>query len=126
RDQTFHERRNRLDRLHPIVYEEHLTAARQFQIDRRLDHTLGKLDHLGLNRESIAWRRFDQRHVAHAAERHVERTRNRRRRKRQHVDFLLEMFETFFVRDSETLFFVDNNKTEILERDVFRKDAMRT
>src|SRR6185503_7637424 len=96
--------------------KEHLATARQFKIDCRLDHTLGKLDHLSLYRESISWRGFDQRHIAHTAERHVKRARNRGCRKRQHVDFLLEMFETLFVRDSETLFLVDNNETEIFKR----------
>src|SRR6185369_6353840 len=89
RHKALHERRNRLDRLHAIVNEEDLAAARKLEVDCRLDHTLRKLHHLRLNREPIARRRFDERHVAHAAERHVERTWNRRRGKRQHVDFFL-------------------------------------
>ena len=35
------------------------------------------------------------------------------------------MLESLFVRDAEPLFFVDNNESEILELNVFRKNAMR-
>src|SRR5688572_26454760 len=56
--QTLHESRDCLDRLDAVVNKEDLSAARELEIDCRLDHDVGKLDHLGLDCESIAWRSF--------------------------------------------------------------------
>ena len=55
----------------------------------------------------------------------MQRARNRRRRHRQHVDRFLHLLQAFFLGDSETLLFVDDEKAEVFEVDVFGEDAMR-
>src|SRR5690606_13176646 len=48
---------DRLDRLHAIVDEKHLTVASEFEVDRRADDALRKLDDLSVYRQPIArWR----------------------------------------------------------------------
>ena len=78
--------RQRVDRLDAVVDEEDLAAARQLVADRRGDHVGRELDDRGLDREPVARRRLDHRHVADAGEAHLQRARDRRRRQRQHVD----------------------------------------
>ena len=78
-----------------------------------------------MNRQAIARRSFDQRHVAQSAQRHVERARNRRRRKREHIDALLQLFQTLFMGDAKTLFFIDHNQSEIAKAYVLGKHSMR-
>src|SRR6185369_12520782 len=125
RHETLDERCDGVDRLDAIVNEKDLPTAREFEIDRRLDHAVRELHHLRLNREPVARCGLDQRHVAHAAERHVQRAWNGRRRKRQHVDTLLQLLEPLLVGHSETLLFVDDAKSEIFEANVFGEHAVR-
>ena len=67
RHQAVNEGSNRFDGFDPIVDEEDLPAAPEFEFDRRLDHVFGKLNYLSLNCEPIARRRFNQGHVPEAA-----------------------------------------------------------
>ena len=62
----------------------------------------------GLDGEAVARRRFDQRHVAQADERHVERARDRRGGERERVDVFAHFFQALFVGDAEALLFVDD------------------
>ena len=84
-----------------------------------------ELDDVGLNREAILRRRLDDRHVADADQRHVQRARNRRRRHRQHVDLLAHLLDALLVRDAEALLLVDDQQAEIAELHVLRQQPMR-
>ena len=125
RHQPLQEVAERVDRLDAVVHEEDLPAARHLVADRARDHRLIELDDVGLNREAILRRRFDDRHVADADQRHVERARNRRRRHRQHVDALAHLLDALLVRDAEALLFVDDQQSEIAELDVLREQPVR-
>src|SRR3989442_13226989 len=125
RYQAFDERCNRFDGFHPVVYEKSLSATAKFKFNCRFDNVLRKLNDLSLDRQPIAWRSFNQGHITQSAERHVERTRNGCSRKRQYVNALLEMFQSFFVSHAKALLFVNNNNAELLEFNVFRQQAMR-
>ena len=116
---------DREDRFHPVVDEIDLSAARHFVSHRARDDGRVELDDIRLDRESILRRRLDDRHVANADERHVQRPRNRRRRHRQHVDLLAHLLDALLVRDAEALLLVDDQQSEVFENDVFRKQAMR-
>ena len=94
------------------------------RIARRDDLRI-ELDDVGLNRQAILRRRLDDRHVADADERHVQRPRNRRRAHRQHVDFFFELLDLLLVGDAEPLLFVDHQQSEIAELDVLRQQPMR-
>ena len=120
-----HEIRQRINRLDAVVNNIDLAAALQLKIDRILDDDGLELHDDGLNRQAVARRRLDNRHVPQPAERHVERARNRRRGHRHHVDLFLDLLEALFVRHAETLLFVDDHQTEILKLDVLRKQPVR-
>ena len=70
------------------------------------------------DREPIGWRRLDDRHILCADERKVERSRNRRRRKRQDIHQLELFLKLFLVPHAETLFLVDDDEPEFLEFDI--------
>ena len=116
---------DRVDRLDAVVDEVHLAAALHLGADRARDHRRVELDDVGLDREAIARRRLDDRHVADAGERHVQRARNRRRRHRQHVDPLAQLLDALLVRDAEPLLLVDDEQPEIAELHVLRQQPVR-
>src|SRR5581483_4185897 len=92
-NETLNQAADREDRLDAVVDEEHLPAARDLVADRAPDHFLVELHDVGLDRQAILRGRLDDRHVADADERHVQRPRNRRRAHRQHVDLLPELLD---------------------------------
>ncbi len=58
-------------------------------------------------------------------QRHVERARDGRRRKRQNIDVVLQLFQAFLVRHAEALFFVHDQQAEVVKLDVARKQPVR-
>ncbi len=114
-----------VDRLDAVVNEVDLAAAFHLRKNRPRDDGLVELDDVGLDRQAIARWRLDDRHVADAGQRHVQRPRNRRRRHRQDVDFLAHLFDALFVGNAESLFLVDDEQPEIAELDVLGKDSVR-
>ena len=42
----------------------------------------------------------------------------------EHVDFLAHLLEAFLVAHAEALFFIDDEQAEVLELDVFGKQAV--
>ena len=81
--QFFLDRCNVLD---PIVNEVHLTAAFDLAQAGFADNDFVPLADKRLHGEPVGGRCCDQRHVAQSTERHVQRSRDRRCRQRQHVD----------------------------------------
>ena len=120
-----HQVADRVDRLDPVVDDIYLATALQLVRDGAADHLGIELHDVGLDRQPILRRRFDDRHVADADERHVQRPRDWRRRHRQDVHALAELLDLFLVRDAETLLLVDDQKPEIAELHVFRQQAVR-
>ena len=74
------------DRLDAVVEVERLAVALLLALERLLDRLLVVLADARADRPPSLRRRLDDRDVAQAGERHVERPRNRRRAERQHVD----------------------------------------
>ncbi len=104
----------------------HLSAAIELRRDRAL-HDRVRLRHDdGLDRHAVLRRGLDQREVAHAHQRHLQRARNRRRGEREHVDGRLELFEPLLVHHAEALLFVDHDQAEVAEHDVLLQDAVRS
>ena len=125
RDEALDEVADRENRLDPVVNEVHLPAALELVPDGVGDDVRVELDDVGLNREPILRRGLDDRHVADAHERHVQRSRNRCRAQRQHVDLPAHLLDALLVRDAEALLFVDHQQPEVLELNVPRQQAMR-
>ena len=70
-------------------------------------------------------RGLNQREIAHAHQRHLQRARNRRRGERQHVDGGAHLLEPLLVHHAEALLFVDDDQAEIAKDDVFLQQAVR-
>ncbi len=104
--------------------KEHLTAAFQLAQDRVTNQSLIVAGYVGLNRQAIYRRRFDDAQLANADQRHVQGARDRRRGETQNVDELAQLLEPFLVHHAKTLLFVDDDQTQILELDVFLQQTM--
>ena len=72
----------------------------------------------GADRAAVGGRRGDDRDVAQARHRHVQRARDRRRGQRQHVDLRAQLLEPLLVRHAEALLLVDDEQAEVLEAHV--------
>ena len=116
---------DRVDRLDAVVDEVDLAAARQLVADDARDERLVEAHDVGLDGEAVLRRRLDDRHVADADERHVQRPRDRRRGHRQHVHLAAHLLDALLVRDAEPLLLVHDQQAEVLEDDVLRQQAVR-
>ncbi len=124
-DELFERFRDGIDRLDPVVDEIDLSAAIQLGHDGALHDRVTRRHDDRLRREPVGRRGLNQREIAHAEQRHVQRARNRRRREREHVDAGAQLFEPLFVHDAEALFFIDHEQAEIFEDDVFLQEPVR-
>ena len=79
----------------------------------------------GLDRDPLRRGRRHQREVAQAAEGHVERARDRRRREREHVDVGPHLLEPFLVADAEPVLLVHDDQAEVAERHVALQQPVR-
>jgi hypothetical protein len=117
--------RDFLDGVDAVVEEIDLAVARHFALDGFADDALvvGRDD--GLDRMPVGRRGLDRAHVARAGEREIKRARNRRGRKREHIDEPEELLEFFLLLHAEALLLVDDDEAEVLEFDVLREQPVR-
>ena len=124
-----HERADALgglvDRLHPVVQEEGLAAARQLALDRLGHELVVVLAHVGLHRPAALGRRLDHRDVAQAGQRHLERARDRRGRQRQHVHLQPELAQQLLLLHAEALLLVHDQQAQVLRAHVARQQPVR-
>ena len=113
------------DRLHAVVDEEDLPAARELAPDRRREEPLVERTDERPHGTAVGRRRLDDRQVADARQRHLERARDRRRRQRQDVDVDAHLAQLLLLRDAEAVLLVDDQQPEVLEPDVLREQAVR-
>ena len=113
-----------VDRLDPVVEVERLALAADLAPQRRGDQLLVELADMGLDRVAAARRRRDDRDVAQARQRHVERPRDGRRRHREHVDLEPQLAQELLLRDAEALLLVDDHEAQVLRDDVAREDTV--
>ena len=73
--------------------------------------------HIGAHRQAIDRRGRDQRHLAHARERELQRARDWRGGERQHVHVLAKLLQPLLVLHAEMLLLVDDQEAEIGELD---------
>ena len=107
------------------MHEVDLAAAADLAQARLADQRRVPFAHEGLDREPLGRRRRDQRQIAQAAERHVQRARNRRRRQRQHVDLGAQRLQPLLVAHAEAVFLVDDHEAEVLEARVALQQPVR-
>ena len=114
-----------VDRLHAVVHEEDLAAARQFLQDRRADQAGVEARHVGAYRLPVDRRGLDHAQVAQAHHAHVERARDGRGRQGQHVHLVAQAFDLFLVRHPEAVLLVHYDQPQRLEPHVALEQAVR-
>ena len=107
-----------------IVHEEHLPLTGKLAQNRLLNSSFVERDHLGHDGAAVGGRGGEGADVAQTEHRHVQRARNRRGRKREHIGRHSKLKQTRLVLDAEALLLVDDDQTEVLERDILREHAM--
>ena len=103
-----------LDPRHDV---ERLSAAVAFAQQRLADHQGIVRRHEGAHREAIDRGRGNDREIAHAGQRQLQRARDRRGAQRQHVHLGAQLLQPFLVADAKVLFLVDDQQAEIPELD---------
>ena len=88
------------------------------------DHRIERRD-VGAHGEAIDRRRGDQRQLAHAGQRQLQRARDGRRRQREHVHVLAHLLQPLLVGDAEVLLLVDDQQAEALEVDRLAEQRVR-
>ncbi|MNM82367.1 hypothetical protein D3C81_943950 [compost metagenome] len=104
-----------LDGFHIVVQVVHLATAQQLAQQRLLDRALVLLHDEGAYRQAARRRRGDDRQVAHARHRHVQRTRDRRGGEGEDVDLAAQGLELFFLAHAKAVLFVDDGQAQVLE-----------
>ena len=87
--------------LDVVVNDENLPTAQKLAAHSLLNDHRQFLDDVGLNRQPVVRRRLNDAHVLDAGQREIQGARDRRRRKREHVDIFLQRFDLFLVLDAE-------------------------
>src|SRR5262249_34475345 len=113
-----------INRLDAIVHEKDLSAALKLKLDSAADDGFRKLYDVGLYRQSVSRRGFDDRKIPEAGERHVQGARDRGGRHSYHIDFFAHLFDAFLVRYAEALFFVNDEQAKVFEPYVFRQNPV--
>ena len=101
RDQRAHLFGDELDVAHTVVHVEHLALAEQLPPDGLGDRAVVVLADVGEDGLAVFRRRVDEREVADAGERQLERARDRRGREREHVDVGAQLLDELLVRHAE-------------------------
>ena len=90
------------------------------------DHLFVILAHIGLDLLPFIRCFLQHTHVTDSDQTHVESSWNRCCCQRQHINIILQLFDLFFMRYTEALFFVHNQQTKIFELHIFRQHTMGT
>ena len=112
------------DVVNAVMDEIDLAIAIELAVNGALDDLAVEAADAGFDRLAVGRRGFEIGDIADAEQAHVQRARNRRGRKRQHVDRGAQGFEPLLVFDAESLLLVDDHQPQVLERDVFLQDAV--
>ncbi len=99
--------------LDAVVNKIHLSTALDFTQAGLANDDFIPLGDKGLDGEAFRRRCGDQRHFAQAAERHVERPRNRRRGQRQDVDFAAQRLDRLLVTNAEAMLLIDDDEPDV-------------
>ena len=125
RHQCLDFRRDLLNALDSVKYHKDLPSAPKFTLDDITQQVIVLFQNIGLHRIAFLRRFLNQTHVLDAGQRHIQRPRNRRSRKRQHVDIVFHFFDGFLGFDTEALFLIDDQQPQIFEFNILRKQPVR-
>lgn len=109
-----------------VVDEVDLTTAVEFAHDGGADQLIVHTTDAGFDPLSVVGGGGEVRDVAYADQGEVKRTGDGGGAEGKDIDFEAEFFEALFGIDAESLFFVDDEETEVVEFDVLLDDAVGT
>ena len=112
------------DGRNAVVDEEDLAAPPFFAHNGIADDAGVVFGHIGLDRETVCRRRFDDAHFPQVDQGHVQRPRNRRGAQGQDVDIGCPGLPFFLLGHAEALFFIDDQETQVLELDLLVEQAV--
>ena len=107
-----------IDVSHAVVHIEDLALTQEFAAYGLGHGAVVVLSHVGEDGLAVGRRGVQQGEVTDARQRHLQRARDGRGRKREDVDVLLQVLDRLLVGDAEALLLIDHQQTELRERDV--------
>ncbi len=110
--------------MHAIVDKIYLTAALHFPPDGVADDFLVIFHDIGLDRQAIFGRSFDDAHIPDPHQRHVQGPGNRRGGEGQYINIGAPFLQPFLLGNPEPLFLVDNQEPQVLENNITLQYAM--
>src|SRR4030095_14856269 len=116
--------RQPIDGLDAVMEKKYLATPLQLTKNRIADDLLVITCHVGLNRQPIRWRGFDDAQITNADQRHMQGARDRRRRQTDHIDELAQLFQSLLVDDTEGMLFVDDDQAQIFKLDILLEQTM--
>ena len=113
------------DRVCAVVQIQHLTAAAKLSAHGFKEHFIVVLANVGLHGEAVGGGFIQNRHIADAAHRHMERSGDRGGGEGQNVDVLGHLLELFFLGNAKSLLLVYDQQPKILELHALCKQRVR-
>ena len=97
-----------------VVHIIYLPASSKFAVNCLTDGLFIILHNIRLNRYTIHRRLFKDTHIADTDHAHMKGSRNRCCRQCQYVNVFFQLLDFFFMGHTETLFLINDQKTEVL------------
>lgn len=107
--------RDVIDAINAVVDKEDLSASGEFSEDGFANDFVGFWTDEGAHRETTGWGVVDERHLSDVHEGHAEGARDGGGAHGENIYIDADGLEGFFVFDSELLFFVNDEESEIFE-----------
>ena len=114
-----------LDVFHIVIEIVNLATAQHFTQNRLTYHQIVVFTNKGFDCQTARRWRGDDRQIAHAAHRHVQRTRDRRGGKRQNIHIGTHRFDTLFMTHAETVLFIDDQQSQIFQLHITLQQFVR-
>ena len=114
----------RVDLFDVVVDNEDLAAPVQLFLDSLFDKIGGEFVHIGGDGHPAGGRRLDETHVFDSRECHVQSPGDGGRAHGEDVDLLLPLENLLLLFHAEALFFVDDQKAEVLEENLVGEEGV--
>ena len=117
---------NLLYPVNSIVHKINLAFSFNFIFYSHPGKSLVEFCYMGLNRQPLKGWCIDNGYILSSHKCQIKRPWNRRSRKGEHIYDQAKFFKPLFVYDSKSLFFINNNQSQIFKRYVLRKEPVCT
>ena len=118
RDMTFDHRFQFRQVRNPVIDKEDLTVAAHLKIDGIRYHFFIKSMHFGLNRIAVRRRSGNHAQITRAHQRKLKGTGNRSSSHCQCIYIHFQLTQLFFYGNSEFLFFVNNQQSQVFKLNI--------